>query len=193
MAALRNSVWGASHKPKGDLTFMKKDESMLPSTLLDVLPSLPCQTHGVGLFTPWGEAPVEVKCAEGSIPVRKTAGAAGYDLVSACSVTIAAGSSGLVQTGVYISIPTGYFGKIEGRSSLGIRHSVVPFQGVIDSDYRGPIVVKLFNHARTKYRVAKGDRVAQLVLMPCYTPPLMRVDELSATNRGERGFGSTGK
>ena len=174
-------------------SFMKKDESLLPFELLDTLPPLPFQTHGIGQFTPWDEVAVQVQCPEGKIPVRKTAGAAGYDLISTSSVTIAPGSSGLVQTGVHISIPEGYYGKIEGRSSLGIQHSVVPFQGVIDSDYRGPIVVKLFNHARTKYRVAKGDRIAQLVLMPCYTPPLLRVDRLSTTKRGKGGFGSTGK
>lgn len=174
-------------------SFMKKDEGFLPLKMLETLPPLPFETHGFGQYTPWDEVAVQVQCPEGNIPERRTAGAAGYDLVSTSSVTIAPGSSGLVQTGVHICIPDGYYGKIEGRSSLGIHKSVVPFQGVIDSDYRGPIVVKLFNHARTKYRVARGDRIAQLVLMPCYTPPLLRVDTLSTTKRGKGGFGSTGK
>ena len=173
--------------------FMKKDESLLPNKLLDISSPLPFQTHGLGCFTPWDQAPVQVKCPKGSIPQRKTAGAAGYDLISSCSVTIAPGSSGLVQTGIHVAIPQGYYGKIEGRSSLGIRHSVVPFQGIIDSDYRGPIIVKLFNLARTKYRVAKGDRVAQLIISPFYGAPMIKVADLSTTERGSGGFGSTGK
>ena len=176
-----------------EMVFMRRDDTLLPTRLLDTPPMLPFQVFGFGGFTPWDKTSLYVKCPADSVPERKTEGAAGYDLVSKSSVTIAPGSSGLIQTGVHIAIPDGYYGKIEGRSSLGIKHSVVPFQGVIDSDYRGPIIVKLFNHARTKYRVAKGDRVAQLIINPYLSSNMIRVDELPSTARGEAGFGSTGK
>lgn len=180
--------------------FMREDLSMLPGGLLTQPKMLPFQKSGLGLFNPWAPQCVSVKCDRVSVkcddkcmPVRKTKGAAGYDLCSQSSVTIAAGSSAILQTGVSIEFPEGYFGKIEGRSSLAIRHGVVAFGGVIDEDYRGTITVKLFNHSRSRYKIQKHDRIAQLIIQKYEAPQLVRIESLSETKRGASGFGSTGK
>lgn len=175
------------------LQFMREDNSMLPSQLLYTAKTLPFQTHGIGLLNPWAPQRVSVKCEDRCMPVRKTKGAAGYDLCAQSSVTIAAGSSAILQTGVCIQLPKGHYGKIEGRSSLAIRHGVVAFGGVIDEDYRGTITVKLFNHSRARYKIQKYDRIAQLIIQKYEAPDLVRVDSLTKTDRGANGFGSTGK
>lgn len=97
------------------------------------------------------------------------------------------------DTGVHMEIPAGYFGKIESRSGLNVKHSVVSCGGVIDSDYRGSIVVKLYNFGTEPYTVHKGDRIAQLIIQSCLLPELELVSHLDETERGNGGFGSTGK
>lgn len=173
--------------------FMREDLSMLPGGLLTSAKMLPFQTYGVGLFSPWAPARVSVKCDEKCLPVRKTEGAAGYDLCSQSSVTIAAGSSAILETGVSIQLPNGHYGKIEGRSSLAILHGVVAFGGVIDEDFRGVIKVKLFNHSRSRYKIHRYDHIAQLIIQKYEAPQLARVESLSETKRSAHGFGTTGK
>ena len=131
------------------------------------------------------------------IPARATEHSAGYDLAACIDapVTIPARGRASVPAGVAVEIPAGFVGLVFGRSGLGVRHGIVPSNavGVIDSDYRGEIVVGLTNQSVEDYAVAPGERVAQLVLMPVYTPEIRVCEELSATGRGSGGFGSTGR
>ena len=97
-----------------------------------------------------------------------------------------------IDTGVHLEIPLGYFGKIESRSGLNVKHNIVSCGGVVDSGYTGSIVVKLYNLGTEPYTFHKGDKIAQIVIQPCISPKLEVVDELSKTDRGNNGFGSSG-
>lgn len=131
------------------------------------------------------------------IPTRATPGSAGYDLYALEDYTVAVNSAfasnvQMVRTGVCVEIPSGYFGKIFPRSSLAVKHSIDVGAGVIDSDYRGEIKVVLFNHGNLNFHIKKGDRIAQLVIIPCLMGNSTEVESMSDTSRGEGGFGSTG-
>lgn len=97
------------------------------------------------------------------------------------------------DTGVHIEIPHGYYGKIESKSGLNVKASIVCCGGVIDEGYTGSIVVKLYNFGPSAYRVFAGDKIAQLIIQPYSAPEMELVDELGATDRGDNGFGSTGR
>ncbi|MFN3864587.1 MAG: dUTP diphosphatase [Erythrobacter sp.] len=128
------------------------------------------------------------------LPAYATAGAAGMDVVSAEDVIIAPGARHAVATGLALAIPAGYEIQVRPRSGLALKHGItVPnTPGTIDSDYRGELKVILINHASEPFAIARGDRVAQLVLAPVVQAVWNEVAELDATTRGEGGFGSTG-
>jgi dUTP pyrophosphatase len=128
------------------------------------------------------------------LPAYATSGAAGMDVVSAESVTIAPGARHAVATGLALAIPDGYEIQVRPRSGLALKHGItVPnTPGTIDSDYRGELKVILINLGTEPFVIARGDRVAQLVLAPVVQAAWDEVDELDATERGEGGFGSTG-
>lgn len=129
-------------------------------------------------------------------PKRQTEGAAGIDLFNnAEDITLYAKSSRVFETGTFVEIPEGYVGLVFVRSSMGFKRDVTLSNsvGVIDSDYRGEIKVKLYNHSCECYEIKRGERIAQLVIVPCFTGDYNLVDELSDTKRGEGGFGSTGQ
>ena len=142
--------------------------------------------------------PVQVKRlphGEGlSLPAYATAGAAGMDVVSAETVTLAPGARHAVATGLALAIPPGYEVQVRPRSGLALKHGItVPnTPGTIDSDYRGELKVILINLGSEPFVIQRGDRVAQLVLAPVVQAAWAEVDELDATARGEGGFGSTG-
>ena len=100
----------------------------------------------------------------------------------------------LVPTGFYIEIPEGYEIQVRPRSGLAIRNGITVLNtpGTIDSDYRGELIVALHNHGTQPQTVAACDRIAQLVITPCFTAEFVEADELSQTVRGDGGFGSTG-
>ena len=131
------------------------------------------------------------------LPTYGSAQAAGADLYACLDapVEIAPGSTAWITTGVAMALPEGYAGLIYARSSLGTKRGLAPANkvGVIDSDYRGEIQVVLFNHGSETQTVMPGDRIAQLVITPVFTPGFVETEELSETNRGIGGFGSTGK
>jgi dUTP pyrophosphatase len=141
---------------------------------------------------------VEVKrLANGAglpLPAYATEGAAGMDVVSAEDVTIQPGARHPVATGLALAIPPGFEIQVRPRSGLAFKHGItVPnTPGTIDSDYRGELKVLLINHGTEAFEIARGDRVAQLVLAPVVQAAWAEVDELDATARGEGGFGSTG-
>ena len=96
------------------------------------------------------------------------------------------------DTGVHVQIPEGYVGFIKSRSGLMCKHDITS-DGTIDCGYTGSIRVKLFNHGVASYYVKAGDKIAQLVIVPCLLPELELVDSLEETDRGDNGFGSTGR
>lgn len=98
-----------------------------------------------------------------------------------------------IDTGIHIEIPRGYTGFIKSKSGLAVKHGLTAAGGVIDSGYTGAVVVKLFNHTEKDYVFEAGDKIAQLVLLPIITPDLEEVDSLEDTERGDGGFGSTGR
>ncbi len=128
------------------------------------------------------------------LPAYATDGAAGMDIVSAEDVTIAPGARHAVATGLAVAIPQGYEIQVRPRSGLALKHGItVPnTPGTIDSDYRGELKVIMINHGAEDFGIARGDRVAQLVLAPVTQGLWVEVEELDATTRGTGGFGSTG-
>ena len=101
-------------------------------------------------------------------------------------------SSAIVDTGVHIAIPKGYVGMVKSKSGLNVKKGLVA-EGVIDCGYTGSIVVKLYNNSQYEYSFKRGDKIAQLVVMPISTEGLELVDKLDDTERGTGGFGSTGR
>lgn len=132
-----------------------------------------------------------------TIPTYGSEFSAGADLY-ACSdepITVEAGQTVLVHTGIAMEIPTGYVGLVFARSGLATKRGLAPANkvGVIDSDYRGEIMVALHNHSAEAKVIEAGERIAQIALIPYLTADFEVVDELSDTVRGEGGFGSTGR
>jgi dUTP pyrophosphatase len=127
-------------------------------------------------------------------PTYATAGAVGADLCSAEEVSIMPGDRLLVHTGVYLEIPVGFEVQVRPRSGLALKHgiTVVNSPGTIDSDYRGEVGVVLINHGKDVFKIKKGDRIAQLVLNEVHRMAFVEIQELSETQRGEGGYGSTG-
>jgi dUTP pyrophosphatase len=131
---------------------------------------------------------------EARLPERAYTGDAGLDLTTCERVELAPGERGVAPTGLAVAIPEGFAGFVQPRSGLAARHgvTVVNSPGLIDSGYRGEIRVVLLNTDRERTFVAEaGDRVAQLVVLPVPGLELVELDELPASERGVRGFGSS--
>ena len=131
------------------------------------------------------------------MPTRAHPWDAGLDLYApecGCVYTISpCGGSAVIDTGVHVEIPEGYVGFIKAKSGLNVKHGLT-CTGVIDSHYTGSIAVKLYNHHHClRYDVRPGDKIAQLVILPCLLPELEQVASLEETDRGDAGFGSTGR
>lgn len=130
---------------------------------------------------------------EGAImPTRAHEDDAGLDLYSQENQIVSAKEAGYFDTGVHIEIPKGFVGMLKSKSGLNVKFGIVS-EGVIDAGYTGSIVVKLYNHSGYDYRVKRGDKISQLVILPIITPELEEVKELEQTSRGSGGFGSTGR
>lgn len=129
------------------------------------------------------------------LPAYATVGAAGMDIVAAEDVTLAAGARQAVATGYAIAIPAGYEVQVRPRSGLALKFGVTCLNtpGTIDEDYRGEIKVILANLGTEPFGVRRGERIAQLVPAPVLRARIVEVDTLDATDRGEGGFGSTGR
>lgn len=126
------------------------------------------------------------------LPTRGSQHAAGFDLYAANDVTIKPGESILAGTGIAMAIPNGYFGQINPRSGVAYKTKIRIGSRVIDSDYRGEIMVNLHNDGEEDYEFKAGERIAQIVIMQ-YLASIVEVEELDTTVRGTGGFGSTGK
>ena len=136
---------------------------------------------------------MKVKLDAGAyLPERAHEADAGYDLRSPITDRLYAGQAIVIDTGVHVAIPEGYAGFLKSKSGLNVKHDIVG-EGVIDSGYTGSIRVKLYNHGSESYVIEKGDKISQLVILPIATPQIELVGELENTERGNNGFGSTGK
>ena len=130
------------------------------------------------------------------MPVYKTTGAAGADVCALVdqSVTIPAGKFAMIPTGLFFEIPEGYEIQVRPRSGLAAKNGVTVLNtpGTIDSDYRGELKVILINLGDQDFIVNTGDRIAQIIVSPVTVADFTLTDSLSDTQRGEKGFGSTG-
>ena len=131
------------------------------------------------------------------LPTYGSAEAAGADLYACLDapVTVQPGETAWIPTGIALEVPKGCAGLVYARSSLGVKRGLAPANkvGVIDSDYRGQIHVVLLNHGKTEQTIQHGERIAQFLITPVLTPAYEEAEELSDTDRGAGGFGSTGK
>ena len=132
-----------------------------------------------------------------TVPVYSSEFAAGADLYACIEndITIEPAQTVLIHTGLAMQIPEGLVGLIYARSGLASKKGLAPANkvGVIDSDYRGEIMVALHNHGTIPQTISDGERIAQIVFAPYYAAEFSVVDELDDTTRGSGGFGSTGK
>ena len=140
-------------------------------------------------------APIRVKKLSDSatIPTRGSAVAAGWDLYASQECIIPARGKALVSTDIAIAVPVGYYGRVAPRSGMAWKKHTDIGAGVIDADYRGPVGVVMFNHSEEDLKIEVEDRVAQLVIEQISMAPLTEVDSLDDTERGEGGYGSTGR
>lgn len=126
-------------------------------------------------------------------PTKGTDQAAGYDLYAAQNAEIDPLRRALIKTNISIAIPKGYYGRIAPRSGLAYKNGIDVMAGVIDSDYRGDVGVILYNTGVDVFNIKQGDRIAQLIIEKCHVADWDLVEELSDTDRGEGGYGHTGK
>ena len=115
-----------------------------------------------------------------------------FDIQSNADMVIPARGRDMVPTGVSLSIPDSYMVQIKPRSGLAVKHGIDTGAGVIDSDYTGEIKIVLFNHSDKDFEIKKYDRIAQGEICPVYTANFIKIDEHDDTNRGSKGFGSSG-
>lgn len=129
------------------------------------------------------------------LPAYETDGAAGMDLRAAEDATLAPGARLLMPTGIAIALPPGHEAQVRPRSGLAVKHGVTVLNapGTIDSDYRGEIKVPLINHGQDSFIIARGDRIAQIVVSPVARCRWIEQDSLDTTARGDGGFGSSGR
>ena len=129
------------------------------------------------------------------LPAYATAGSAGLDLRAAAALTLKPHQRALVPTGLAIALPHGFEAQVRPRSGLAVKHGVTVLNapGTIDADYRGEIQVPLINHGDADFVIARGDRIAQMVIAPVMQVDLVEVAALDDTARGGNGFGSSGR
>ena len=126
------------------------------------------------------------------LPMRATDGSAGADICCVEPFSIAPGERVGVSTGLSFEIPQGYYGRVAPRSGLAVRHGIDVLAGVIDSDYRGELIVLLVNFSDTPVEFAAGDRIAQLIIEHAVPAEFQWSEHLGETSRSSGGFGSTG-
>lgn len=150
---------------------------------------------------------VKLLSANARLPQRQTIGSAGYDIYSAADYVVLAGQKAIISTGIAIELPKCpiaghiYCFQIMSRSGLSVKYSIEKGAGLIDADYTGEIKIILYNHSQPTpcepekgaYRIAAGDRVAQGVIVAVAVPEVVAITDITQSNRGTGGFGSTGR
>jgi len=139
--------------------------------------------------------PVLVVADANMVPSYAQPGDAGADLRSAEALTIPAGERRLVKTGIAIALPAGYVGLVHPRSGLALKHGITVLNapGTVDAGYRGEIMVTLINTSKEDFAISVGDRIAQLLIQEVVQAKFLLVDKLPDSDRGQSGFGSTGR
>jgi dUTP pyrophosphatase len=140
---------------------------------------------------------IKIKLDEGAkMPTRAHSTDAGLDIYAREEKVVPARGSAIFDTGVHIELPIvngcATVGMLKSKSGLNVKHGLVS-EGVIDVGYTGSVVVKVYNHSDTDYIVKEGDKISQLVILPILTPTPYLVDSLEDTERGDNGFGSSGR
>ena len=125
-------------------------------------------------------------------PTRAHKTDAGLDLRSPICIEVPAKGSAVIDTGIHVELPNGTVGFLKSKSGLNIKHDITS-EGVIDVGFTGSIKAKLYNHGTKPYQVLRGDKITQLVVVECHFPDVEIVDTLDKTDRGNNGFGSTGR
>ena len=125
-------------------------------------------------------------------PTRVHKTDAGLDLRSPICIEVPAKGSAVIDTGVHVELPVGTAGFLKSKSGLNVNHDITS-DGVIDVGFTGTIKVKLYNNGTKPYQVLRGDKITQLVIVECHFPDVEIVDTLDETDRGNKGFGSTGR
>ncbi len=152
--------------------------------MLDEGAKMPTRAHqwdaGLDLYTP----------VDKTVPKAETRMTFSAELMGMVAETIV--GSVTIDTGVHVEIPEGYVGFIKSKSGLNVKHGLTA-DGVIDAHYTGSVAVKLYNNTNKPYEFKAGDKIAQLVILPCLLPEPELVDHLEETDRGDGGFGSTGR
>jgi len=137
---------------------------------------------------------MKIKLDKGAFePVRAHATDAGLDLRTPIEFTIQPHDSYVIDTGVHVEFPHGWYGELASKSGLNVKHSVVSCGGILDEGYVGSIVVKLYNLGDEEYHFREGDKIVQMILKPYIAPNIVYVNELEDTKRGNKGFGSSGR
>lgn len=138
-------------------------------------------------------ATMKIKLDTGAkMPISAHEADAGYDLFARETKVVPARGSASFDTGVHIQIPVGYVGFLKSKSGLNVKHGIIS-DGTIDSGYTGKIVVKLYNLSDEDYTVEEGDKITQIVFQPIEKPKFEEVNEFEETERGNGGFGSSGR
>lgn len=136
---------------------------------------------------------MKIKLDKGAyMPERAHSTDAGADLRAPHDAIVMPNNSVVIDTGVHIELPPNTVGMLKSKSGLNVKHGITS-EGVIDVGYTGSIAVKLYNHSDKPYEVKAGDKISQLVVMPILTPIFELVDDLEETERGNKGFGSSGR
>ncbi len=130
---------------------------------------------------------------DGRLPAYAMPGDAGLDLFSAGDFVLRAGEKGAVPTGIAMEIPDGFVGLVWDKSGLAIKNGLKTLGGVIDSGYRGEVLVGMINLGPADFTFAKGNKVAQMLIQKVERPEIVEAAELSEAERGDKGFGSSGK
>lgn len=126
------------------------------------------------------------------MPTRAHSMDAGLDLYSPVDAWLMPQASAVIDTGVHVELPPGSVGFLKSKSGLNVKYGILG-EGVIDAGYTGSIRVKLYNHGGDTYKIRRGDKITQLVILPVILPDLNQVEKLDDTERGCGGFGSTGR
>ena len=135
---------------------------------------------------------MKIKLDDGAfVPTRAHEVDAGLDIYTPDDFSVHSKDSAVVDTGVHVAIPVGYVGFVKSKSGLMVKNDITT-DGTVDAGYTGSIKIKLFNHGFDDKHFFRGQKIAQLVILPIITPELELVDDLEETERGDGGFGSSG-
>ena len=150
------------------------------------------ETSNTSIDTEVDVAKVKLLSEKGKLPTRATNGSSGYDVYSATDTTVPAGASCLVPTDMTFQPPPGTYGQLLSRSGLSVKSGIDVRAGTIDPDFRGNVMVHLFNSSQEDFTITAGDTIAQLVFFHISAPKVTQLNDLDVTDRGANGFGSTG-